>query len=180
MTAGEWVGFGDEMRLGLMGQVRRVWGATGIRVVQKVQLVREWKYLEFVVNPQIGQIAWTWVDNMSKQSIASGVEVWKQAGVEAVVWDRAGGHRTRQVAEVGLKLIEQPGYAPELNPAERVFEEIRREVEGWLYETLADKVAAVERVLRQLGGDPERVKRLVGWTWIQQALAVLPENTAHP
>jgi transposase len=34
------------------------------------------------------------------------------------------------VREVGMKLVPLPPYAPELNPAERVFEELRRSVAG--------------------------------------------------
>jgi transposase len=29
-----------------------------------------------------------------------------------------------------------PSYSPELNPAERIFEEVRRRVEGKIYESL--------------------------------------------
>jgi len=37
---------------------------------------------------------------------------------------------TKMVREVGMKLVPLPPYAPELNPAERVFEELRRSVAG--------------------------------------------------
>jgi transposase-like protein len=58
------------------------------------------------------------------------VRQWQEAGIRALVWDRAPSHRAKLVKAVGLPLIEQPPAAPELNPAERVFEELRREVEG--------------------------------------------------
>jgi hypothetical protein len=67
---------------------------------------------------------------------------------------------------VGLPLIEQPPYAPELNPAERVFEELRAGIEGVIYPTIEAKVAAVEAILDELDADPERVKRLTSWGWI--------------
>jgi hypothetical protein len=62
-----------------------------------------------------------------------------------------------------------------LNPAERLFEEIRRHVEGRVYATLADKVAAVNACLHALDADPARVRRLCGWNWINAAIATLPE-----
>lgn len=65
-------------------------------------------------------------------------------------------------------------YSPELNPAERIFEELRRAVEGIIYETLEAKKQAVESELRQLAADPQRVKRLVGWDWLCAALNSLP------
>ena len=48
----------------------------------------------------------------------------------------------------GLRRVYQPPYSPELNPAERVFEEVRRWVEGRRYERIEAKKAAVEEVLR--------------------------------
>ena len=37
--------WGDEMRLGLIGQVRRLWAPRGVKVVQAVEYKREWLYL---------------------------------------------------------------------------------------------------------------------------------------
>jgi hypothetical protein len=67
-------------------------------------------------------------------------------------------------------------HSPELNPAERIFEEVRRLVEGQVYDSIADKQAEVESYLRQLGADPERVKRLCGWEWVREALDRLPPS----
>ena len=63
-----------------------------------------------------------------------------------------------------------PPYSPELNPAERVFEEVRRRTEGRVYEDLAAKREVVEGYLKQLDADPQRVKGLCGWRWIRTAL----------
>ena len=96
------------------------------------------------------------------------------AQVEAVVWDRAGGQRTRGVREVGLVLVEQPAGSPQLNPAERIFEELRRLVEGQLYDTIEEKMAAIETELAALAADPARVRRLAGWAWIRASYHALP------
>ena len=68
----------------------------------------------------------------------------------------------------------QPSYSPELNPAERVFEEVRRHVEGRIYESLHDKREEAESDLRELATDPERVKSLCGWGWLRESLESLP------
>jgi transposase len=68
------------------------------------------------------------------------------AGVQGVVWDHAALHKAKVVGEVGLRRIYQPPYSPERNPAERVFEEVRRWVEGRRYERIEAKKAAVEEV----------------------------------
>jgi len=63
----------------------------------------------------------------------------------------------------------KPSYSPELNPAEQVFAEVRRWVEGRRYERIEAKKAAGEGVLRGLeaGG---KVSSLVKWPYIRQAL----------
>jgi len=74
---------------------------------------------------------------------------------------------------VGLRRVYQPPYSPELNPAERVFEEVRRWVEGRRYESIEAKKAAVEEVPRRLKAEG-KVSSLVGWHYIRRALNALP------
>lgn len=161
----------DEMRLGLQGQVRRVWASRGVKVVQKVQFVFEWTYLLLGVNPLSGDLTWDWVASMKQADLLPVLQTWP---VEGVIWDRASSHQGKQVAQLPLQRIFQPPYSPELNPAERIFEELRRVVEGYLYTTLEDKKQVVEAELIQLAADPERVKQLAGWDWICKALNGLP------
>jgi transposase len=101
-----------------------------------------------------------------------------ETDLAALVWDRAPSHRDAMVRAVGLPLIEQPPYAPELNPAERVFEELRAGIEGVAYPTIETKVAAVEAILAELDTDPERIKQLTRWHWIEANLHDLPQNHA--
>ena len=52
-------------------------------------------------------------------------------------------------------------------------------MEGKLYGDLAKKKAAVEQVLQLLASDPEKVKRLTRWDWIQDAVdRLFTEETA--
>ena len=172
-------GFADEMRVGLRGMVRRVWGKRGVKVHQRQQIVYEWSYLLLVVDAGAGQLSWTWIRSMNGEALAPAVQaLQEQADVAAIVWDRAPGHRHQQVREVGLALIEQPPYSPELNPAERVFEEIRRWIEGKVYATIDEKVAAADAVLRALEANPQRLRSLVGWDWIVDTAQRLPSEYA--
>ncbi len=57
---------------------------------------------------------------------------------------------------VGLPTVVQPAYSPELNPAERVFEEVRRWVEDRVYGSVEEKMEAVNAYLRRLESDPCR------------------------
>jgi transposase len=168
------------MRVGLRGTTRRVWGRRGVPVRQLVQFTYEWAHLFVVINGRAGRVHWGRLPNLKADSIAAAVGGLGRGRTElaAVAWDRAPGHRDERLRpfarEHGLALIEQPPYAPELNPAERLIEEIRREVDGRPYATLADKIAAVEASLTELDADPERVRRLAGWDWIEEAFDQLP------
>jgi len=173
------LGFADEMRVGLRGMVRRVWGRRGVKVRQRLQLVYEWRYLFLVVDGRKGTLHWTWIDSMKAEMVGAAVNGLKQqTEVEAVVWDGASSHRHELVRGVGMPLIGLPPYSPELNPAERVIEEVRRWVEGKVYPSLEDKVAAVEAYLTELESNPDRVRGLAGWDWIEDAIQRLPARFA--
>ena len=182
LTRASRLGFADEMRLGLRGTSRRVWGRRGVKVYQRLQLRYEWWYLFLAVDGQAGTVSWTWVDSMKATDLVPLLEALRtNAPLDALVWDGASSHRDDDVRAVGVPLIELPPYSPELNPAERVFEEVRRHTEGRVYATLADKVTAVNVFLDDLDADPARVRRLCGWNWINAAFTTLPrplENAA--
>ena len=57
--------------------------------------------------------------------------------------------------------VVQPPYAPELNPVERFFQELRRALGDRVYPTLEAKQAALEPLLRAWQADPERVQATV-------------------
>jgi transposase len=165
----------DEMRLGLRGQTRRVLAPKGVKVVQRLQLRYEWSYLILAVSPLTGQIRWEWIERMRKEQIRPVLERW---ALEAVVWDRAPSHRAKTLDELPTTRVFLPSYSPELNPAERIFEEVRTRVEGKVYEDLEAKRREAESYLEELKGDPERVRSLCGWWWLRETLESLPTHVA--
>lgn len=171
LTQGHQIRLVDEMRLGLQGRVRRVWASRGVKVVQKVQFVFEWTYLLLGVNPLTGDLQWDWIESMRQEHLVPALRQWD---VDGVIWDGASSHRGKETADLPIKRIFQPSYSPELNPVERVIEELRRGAEGYIYSSLTIKRQAVEDALQELATDPERVKRLAGWDWISEAFESLP------
>ena len=168
------------MRVGLRGMVRRVWGRRGVKVVQRVQVVYRWTYLFLALDVRRGRLVWRWIDSMRSDDIAEAVKELKyHSDMKALVWDGARGHRGEKVRNVGLATIIQPAYSPELNPVERLFEEVRRWVEGRIYEGVEEKMEAVEAYLCELGTDPERVRSLTAWSWIERTMRNLP-HTMRP
>ena len=159
------------MRFGLWGQVRRRWGLRGVKIVQRLQITFAWRYLVLAVNCLPGELQWAWVERVRQHELLPVLQSWQPEGV---VWDSASPHKGRQIAQLGIPLIFLPPYAPELDPAERVFEAIRQEIEGIVYPSLQAKQAAIEQFLRRLAADRQRLLSLIGWDWILAACATLP------
>lgn len=170
------IGFFDEMRLGLQGQVRRVWAPKGEDVEQAQQFVFAWSYLILQVQPLAKKIKWAWVPSMKAVPMAEVIARWKQEGTDLLIGDHAKSHKSATVKATGIKMAHIPKYSPQLDPAERVFEEIRREIEGEVYGTLAQKQAAVDRWLTQLASEPERIASLACWPWIEAQLKSFSPN----
>lgn len=163
----------DELRLGLHGQVRRVLAPKGVKVVQPLQIAYRWTYLLLGVDPRTGALRWEWLERFRQDQLKPVLAEWN---LDAVIWDGAGAHRGKTLGDLATARLFLPPYAPELNPAERVFAEIRRRVEGRPYPDLAAKQAVVEAYLEELAADPARVQRLCGWDWLRAAFATLPPS----
>ncbi len=146
-----------------------------MKVVQPVQLEYRWRYLLLAVAPLTGTIRWAWIDRMRQEALLPVLHAWEPA---CLVWDGAPSHRGKQVAALPIQRIPLPAYSPELNPAERLFEEIRARTEGVVYDSLDAKQQVAEAYLQELARDPERVKRLCAWRWICDALTDLPPQAA--
>ena len=56
LTRASRIGHADELRLGLRGTSRRVWGRRGVKVRQRLQLQYDWWYLFAAVDGQAGTV----------------------------------------------------------------------------------------------------------------------------
>jgi subtilisin-like proprotein convertase family protein len=81
VTAGAAFGFADEMRVGLRGTVRRVWGRRGLKVRQRLQLQYEWRCLFLVVDRRAGKHYWCWTDSMAADEVVAAVGGIQEVGV---------------------------------------------------------------------------------------------------
>jgi transposase len=163
----------DEMRFGLWGQVRRRWGLRGVKIIQPIQIVFAWRYLVLAVDGLRCQLLWDWSDRMNQEHLMPIFQRWSP---DAVVWDGASSHRGNAMGTLGFARISLPSYSPELNPAERIFREIRREIEGIVYPSLQAKQHAINRFLRRLHADKTRLRALIGWDWIEHVYQQLPDE----
>ena len=89
-----------------------------------------------------------------------------------MVLDGAGWHRSAALkAPSNMRLLSLPPYAPELNPVEHIWEELR---EKYFHNKAFDSLDALEDQLLvglvALEQDRPRVQSIVAWDWIINAL----------
>lgn len=88
-----------------------------------------------------------------------------------VVFDNAPSHRLKIVRErKNITCIFLPPYSPELNPAERFFEEIRKSTANQIFKTLDEQEKVVEQAVKTLSLDEIRMKQLTGYDWIKKQM----------
>ena len=93
-----------------------------------------------------------------------------------LVLDSSGSHTSDKVSwPPDLFPIPLPSYSPELNPAERWFEELRRLFANRIFDTLAELEQALTEALRRYWDNPGRLQRLTGYSWwCEAAQAIAP------
>jgi transposase len=70
----------------------------------------------------------------------------------------------------GLTLIFLPPYSPELNPAERFFQEIRKATANRIFETLGEQEKKIEQKVIEYAGDKAALRTLTGYEWIRKQM----------
>jgi transposase len=163
--------FADEMRYGLISNFRRSWSRVGERTVIDSQQSFDNRYLFSAVSPLSGDsFHLTSIEGFdSSAAHVFLVELKKQHPdtLVVLVWDNAPCHRPMVHREIdGLIVLFLPPYSPELNPAERFFEELRKATANQIFKTIEDQEVAIEEKLNELTNDTEAMKRLLGYEWI--------------
>ena len=82
-----------------------------------------------------------------------------QRGRLVVIWDNAPCHRAKAVkakaARLGIELVPLPGYSPDLNPIERLWDWMRQEVtRGHCHQSVPELIAACQEFIQRINRDP--------------------------
>jgi transposase len=158
----------DEGRFGRISQPRRAWAPPGMRPRSPRQIVREYTYVYAAVAPQEGKMtslilpkADTAMMNLFLEHVA---KTFADSFIVMQV-DRAGWHHAKdlQVPE-NIRLIFQPPYSPELNPAEHLWEHLReKKFANLACSSLEEVVDKLCEELTQLESQPEQVRSMTNF-----------------
>jgi transposase len=124
--------FADEARFGRMNRPRPCWAPRGIRPEVASQLIREYIYLYGAVCPQDGTCVYLIMPTSNTACFQSFLNVLSRRFPRQdilLVLDGAPNHRCGDlVVPSNITLLFLPPYAPELNPKENLWDEIREKV----------------------------------------------------
>ena len=163
--------FQDEARFGRMARIRRCWSPAPLRPVVCNGYEREFTYVYGGVSPLEGQLDWSLTEKMNTTNMSAFLNQVSQAHPQefiVMVVDGASSHKAKElVVPENIRLIALPGYSPELNPQEHIWDEVREKAFPNL---VLDQMALVVERLKQgmgsLAADAERVRGIAAWPWI--------------
>lgn len=145
-----------------------------MRPVGSQNIGYDYGYLYVALNPASGRAFGLLLPSMTVESMSAFVREFRrwltengEAEVETrLVLDGAGAHRSERVNYGWMEKELLPPYSPELNPVERFFQEIRRELKNKVYESYEEVEKAVEELFKKYLAQPEAVKKLTNFHWL--------------
>lgn len=70
-----------------------------------------------------------------------------------------------------IRLVRLPPYSPELNPVEHVWDDLReKEFHNRVFDSIDSLEGHPGKALREMENDHERIRSIVAWPWIINAL----------
>ena len=163
--------FQDEARFGRMVRIRKCWAPAPQRPSVANGYVREFVYVYGAVTPLEGEMDWMISQKMNTEQMSSFLTQVSTSHPDdfiVMVVDGASSHKSKDLQKPGnIRLIALPPYAPELNPQEHVWDELREKVfPNRVFNDISAVVKQLKNGLRQLSDDYERLHSLTAWPWI--------------
>lgn len=157
------------MRVGTRTELGRKWSPQGHQPVAPIHIGYSFVHLFVALAPLTGQVFAMFLPALNQTCFTLFSQEMNQTLSQPtlLVADRATAHKASLLAETQLVLARLPTACPELNPVERLFEELRRAMKSRLFETLQQAQDCVERVLRTYFDDPQRIIQLTAYPYIR-------------
>jgi DDE superfamily endonuclease len=163
--------FQDEARFGRMVRIRRCWAQKPERPVVCNGYEREFLYVYGAVSPIQGRLDWMIAPQMNTEYMSkflAQVSARNRRDFIVMVVDGASSHVAKDlIVPKNIRLLRLPPYAPELNPQEHVWDELReKEFPNRVFDSMARVREQLEAGLPRLAAATKTLKTLTGWPWI--------------
>lgn len=160
--------FEDEMRFGTRTCLGKKWTPFAVRPVGKQKIGYEYLYLYVSIKVFTGEIFAMFLPRLTKECFNL-FAAERAKNLERKILMVADGATAHRLEHERIELVKLPPYAPELNPVERFFEELRKELEFCIFEDLDEAESYITTKLQKYFEQPERVKTLTLYPYIKYA-----------
>ena len=167
--------FQDEARFGRIADTRRCWCPKPFRPLVKAMITQDYTYAYAAVSPRDGRLDSLILPHVNGACMHLFLEEMASRYPNeriVMVVDGAGWHTSGQFPlPSNLRLLPLPPYAPELNPVEHLWDELReKSFHNRVFDSLDALEDHLEHAVRDLENDPARVYSITAWSWIINAL----------
>ena len=160
----------DESRFGLLTLAHKALTAKGVKPLCLFQHRFETTYLYGAFSPINGAhlvLEMPHCNTENVQVFFDELAKGDEKEYKVLLLDNAAFHKAKQLRiPSNIKLLFLPPYAPELNPAEKVWWRIKRELKNCLFKTLEDLQAAITKTVQKIVTQPQ-IKQLCAYAYYQ-------------
>jgi transposase len=167
--------FADEARFGRINRPRPCWAPRRIRPQVACQLIREYIYLYGAVSPQDGTCVYLIMPTSNTACFQSFLNILSRRFARQdilLVLDGAPNHRCGDLAVPdNITLLFLPPYAPELNPKENLWDEIREKLfKNYALKSIDAVQSKLEEAILYIERNPQIVKSVTSFPYIAKSL----------
>ena len=175
--------FQDEARFGRISDTRRCWCPAPTRPLCRSMVTQEYTYAYAAVSSDgvLDSLILPHVNSDCMQIFLDEVCLRHQNERIIMILDGAGWHTSGLLTiPPNMRLVSLPPYAPELNPTEHIWDDLREKAfHNRVFESIDGLEHHLEESLRELEQDNERVRSIVAWPWIISALMNYKRNNTR-
>ena len=164
----------DEARFGRISDTRRCWCPKPFHPVCYAIVRQKYTYayaaasvdgnMDSLILPNVnGDCMQIFLDEVSARQLNDRI---------VMVLDGAGWHKSGSLLiPNNLRLLSLPPYSPELNPVEHIWDDLREnEFHNKVFDSTDSLEDHLEKAMHETENDHERVRSIVAWPWIINAL----------
>ena len=162
------------MRSGTRTELKRRWKPKGHRPICRVKIGYKFVYLYAALNPYDGQLIALLLPFMTKECFRIFIGYFEEQtkmvyGDEKIlmILDGATNHQSDVINSERIFLEKLPPACPELNPAERFFEQLRTELSNQVFEQLEQVELYLIKILQKYYTNPQLICSLTHFNYIR-------------
>jgi len=138
-------------------------------------LIREFRYEYAAISPWDGCLDYMTSEKMNTENMSRFLDQLSETHKQdfmVMVLDGAPSHKCKELkVPENISLVFLPPYSPELNPAEQIWNVLRRDYfANRVFDSLNAATLQAENGLACMASNREALKRLTNWHWISDIL----------